>query len=145
MPSSNIARDIRRWFWEKLRPRTLGESGEAAAIRFLRHKGYIIVARQDRGILGEIDIVAIDGKTVVFVEVKTRRSHDAGRPEEAVDFQKQRRLSRLALGYLKRHQLLEHRARFDVVSITWPKGAKRPQIEHFENAFEPTEVGQMFS
>jgi putative endonuclease len=145
MPLRNITGELRRWLGEKFRPRTLGEKGEAAAIRFLKRKGYVIVARQDRGMLGEIDIVAVDGKTVVFVEVKTRRSHDVGRPEEAVGPDKQRRLSRLAMGYLKRHCLLEQPARFDVIAVTWPLDAKRPQIEHFENAFQAVGTGQMFS
>jgi putative endonuclease len=102
-----------------LRPaRTLGQRGEAAAARFLRGRGYRIVARTDRGRLGEIDLVAIDGRTVVFVEVKTRRSHEAGHPADAVDAKKQQRLTRLALTYLKRHDLLECAARFDVVAVT---------------------------
>ena len=75
---------------------------------YLRRLGYKIVARRERGRLGELDLVAVDGRTVVFVEVKTRRSHDAGHPAEAVDPEKQRRLTRLALAYLKRHGLLEY-------------------------------------
>ena len=96
-------------------------------------------------LLGEFDLVAVDGRTVVFVEVKTRESHEAGHPVEAVDADKQARLTRLALAYLKRHDLLECPARFDVVAITWPERAGKPQIEHFANAFEPTGRGQMFS
>jgi putative endonuclease len=126
-------------------PGTLGQRGEAVAARHLKRKGYVIVARSDRGRLGEIDLVAVDGRTVVFVEVKTRRSHDTGHPADAVDEDKQRRLTRLALTYLKRHDLLEYSARFDVVAVTWPDDANRPRIEHFENAFEPTGRGQMFS
>jgi putative endonuclease len=103
------------------------------------------VARSRRDRLGEIDLVAVDGRTIVFVEVKTRRSHDAGHPVEAVDEDKQRRLTRLALAFLKRHNLLNYRARFDIVAVTWPDGAKRPVIEHFQNAFEPSDQGQMFS
>jgi putative endonuclease len=126
------------------RPRTLGQRGEAAATRFLRRLGYTIVARGERDHLGEIDLVAVDGRTVVFVEVKTRRSHDAGHPADAVDEAKQRRLARLALAYLKRHDLLECRARFDVVAVTWPDDRRPPQIEHYKNAFEPAGQGQMF-
>jgi putative endonuclease len=141
-----------RWFWRWrlgalpwLRPATLGQRGERAAERYLRRLGYIIVARGRRDRLGEIDLVAVDGRTVVFVEVKTRRSHDAGHPAEAVDEDKQRRLTRLALAFLKRHGLLEHRARFDIVAVTWPDNARRPIIEHIQNAFEPSDRGQMFS
>lgn len=125
-----LAAAWRRW----RQPQSLGARGEAAAARFLRQLGYSIVARGDRG-FGELDIVAVDGRTVVFVEVKTRESHAAGAPAEAVDEEKQRRLTRAALGYLRRHDLLEYPARFDVVAITWPAGERQPRIEHFVDAF----------
>jgi putative endonuclease len=127
-----------------LKPKTLGERGEAAAAQFLKRLGYIIVARGSHIRRGEVDLVAVDGRTVVFVEVKTRVSHDAGHPAEAVDREKQRRLTRLAMVYLKRHHLLDNPARFDVIAITWPEGRRRPVIEHFKNAFEPVGEGQMF-
>ena len=127
------------------RYRSLGERGERAAERYLRRKGYKIVARRERGRLGELDLVAVDGRTVVFIEVKTRTSHSAGHPAEAVGPDKQQRLTRLALGYLKRHGLLEHKARFDVVAVTWPDSAKQPHIDHIPNAFEAVGRGQMFS
>ncbi|HTU25266.1 MAG TPA: YraN family protein [Pirellulales bacterium] len=123
--------------WHHWRPEpSLGERGEQAAARFLRQLGYRVVDRRHRTALGEIDLVAVDGRTVVFVEVKTRRSDDAGRPHEAIDPAKQARLSRLALAYLKRHDLLDCPARFDVVAVTWLAGSKQPAIEHFLNAFE---------
>ena len=134
----------RRFWWLYLRPRTLGERGELVAIKFLKHLGYVIVAHGSRGPFGELDIIAVDGKTVVFVEVKTRRSHEAGHPADAVDLHKRRRLTRLALAYLKRHELLEHPARFDIIAVTWPDRGP-PQIEHYPNAFEPTEKGSMFA
>jgi putative endonuclease len=118
------------------RQRTLGERGEAAAARYLRGLGYRIVGRGVRTRLGEIDLVAVDGRTVVFVEVKTRRSDQQGHPSEAVDLAKQRRLTRLATAYLKRRCLLHCAARFDIVAVTWPQGCGRPRIEHFRNAFE---------
>jgi len=126
-------------------PKTLGQRGEAAAERYLKRLGYIIVARGERDGLGELDLVAVDGRTVVFVEVKTRKSLDKGHPSDAVDDGKQRRITRLALAYLKRHNLLEHKARFDIVAVVWPIADKKPQIEHFKNAFEPTGQWQMFS
>jgi len=130
----------RRW----RRPRTLGEQGEEVATRFLKRQGYLILARGDRGRLGEIDIVAVDQRTVVFVEVKTRRSHAKGHPADAVDDAKQRRLTMLALQYMKRHRLLDTaRARFDIVAITWPRDRK-PTIAHYRNAFEAVGQGQMF-
>jgi putative endonuclease len=102
----------------------------------LRRRGYRIVEHSARAKWGEIDLVAVDDRTVVFVEVKTRRSGEAGHPAEAVTPEKQRRMTRTAVGYLKRHGLLEHRARFDVVAITWPEGRGTPSVEHFVDAFE---------
>ena len=116
--------------------RSLGQQGERAAARFLKRRGYKIVARGDRAVLGELDLVAVEGRTIVFVEVKTRESQDAGHPAEAVDDEKQRRLSRVAVAYLRRHELLDYPARFDVIAITWPRDARQPAIEHIKNAFE---------
>ncbi|MBI3836394.1 MAG: YraN family protein [Planctomycetia bacterium] len=127
------------------RYRSLGASGERAAERYLRRRRYKIVARRERGRLGELDLVAVDGRTIVFVEVKTRRSRRAGHPAEAVGPQKQQRLTRLALAYLKRHELLEYSSRFDVLAITWPADARNPTIEHIKNAFEAVGRGQMFN
>lgn len=128
-------------WWRRLwAEKPLDVRGEDAAARFLKRLGYRILARRDRVDLGEIDLIALDGRTIVFVEVKTRESAETGHPAEAVDHSKQRRLTRLAIAYLKRHGLLGHAARFDVVAVTWPKGARRPTIEHFPNAFPA--VGQ---
>ena len=93
----------------------------------------------------ELDIVAYRGKTIVFAEVKTRASADAGHPAEAVDAAKQRRLTKLAVTFLKRHGLLDYSARFDVIAITWPDAEKKPQIEHIQNAFEATGEWEFFS
>jgi putative endonuclease len=135
---------LARWI-AALRPeRTLGQRGEAAAEKFLKRLGYKIVARGDRTALGELDLVAVDGRTVVFVEVKTRHSHQSGHPVEAVDAAKQARLTRLATAFLKRHDLLECAGRFDVVAVTWRTGERKPVIEHFQNAFEAVGRGQMF-
>ena len=139
-------------FWKRVvglwrqvaRTASLGERGERAAERYLKRLGYVIVERRARVRWGEIDLVALDGRTVVFVEVKTRRSNEAGAPVEAVDSAKQRRLVRLALAWLKRRGMLNHAARFDILALTWPRGARRPEIVHYRNAFEPTGRGQMF-
>ena len=141
----SLLADLRTKLRSWLAPRSLGQRGEDAAAKFLRKLGYIIVARGHRDRIGEIDLIAVEGRTVVFVEVKTRSSQDAGHPAEAVDDDKQRRLRRLALVYMKRHDLLECSARFDVVAITWPDSRSRPKIEHFKNAFEPIGVQGMFS
>jgi putative endonuclease len=143
-----------RWFasvTQQLRTllaaKTLGQRGEDAAARYLRKLGYVIVARGHKGSIGELDLVAVDGRTVVFVEVKTRTSHDAGHPADAVDDAKQRRLTRLALAYLKRHDLLDRSLhfRFDVVAVTWPVNRGRPTIEHFQDAFEAVGFEGMYS
>jgi putative endonuclease len=123
----------------------LGRRGENAAARYLRRLGYCIVARGQRDPIGEIDLVAVDGRTVVFVEVKTRTTEDAGHPADAVDETKQRRLTRLALSYMQRHDLLECRSRFDVVSVLWADATQPPQIEHFKDAFEAVGAEGMFS
>lgn len=135
---------LTRWLSTLRPPRTLGQRGEQAAEKFLRRLGYKIVARGDRTALGELDLVAVDGRTVVFVEVKTRHSHQAGHPAQAVDAAKQAQLTRLASAFLKRHDLLECAARFDVIAVTWQTGRRKPVVEHFKNAFEAVGRGQMF-
>jgi putative endonuclease len=123
----------------------LGDEGEKLAARYLRRIGYKIIARRYRTVLGEIDLIARDGRFLVFVEVKTRRSSASGLPVEAVDLSKQRQLTRLALAYLKQHRLLEWPARFDVVSILWDGTGAPPEIVHYQNAFEPPGRGQLFA
>ena len=123
----------------------LGNRGERVAARHLRKAGFRILARQYANRFGEIDLIALDGDCVVFAEVKTRRTDSAGTPLEAVTYEKQKKLTRTALAWLKRHGLLEQAARFDVVSIVWPADSNRPQIQHIRNAFEPVGFGQMYS
>ena len=113
--------------------RLLGNEGERAAARHLRRRGLRIITRGYRTSRGEIDLIARDGNTLVFVEVKTRR---AGVPAEAVTLEKQRRLTLAALHFLKRFDLLEQRTRFDVVAVVWPDGRRPPTIEHITHAFE---------
>jgi putative endonuclease len=121
--------------------RLLGNRGERAAARYLRRRGMRIIARGYRTPRGEIDLVARDGATLVFVEVKSRRQ---GTPAEAVTPEKQRRLTVAALHFLKRHNLLDKPCRFDVVAIVWPDDRLSPTIEHIPNAFEAVGRGQMF-
>jgi putative endonuclease len=124
------------WYHRRFPERPLGQRGEAAAARYLRRLGYKIIARGERSKWAEIDLIAVDGSTVVFVEVKTRQSQESGHPAEAVDADKQRRLTRAAIAFLQHHRLLDRPARFDVVAVTWPEGRRRPVIEHFKNAFD---------
>jgi putative endonuclease len=133
-----------RWFRRLFLEKTLGQRGEAAAARYLLRRGYKILARGDRFGPGELDLVALDrkaagGRTVVFVEVKTRQSSERGRPGEAVDRRKQEKLTRLAATFLKRYGLQSLPARFDIIAITWPAEKWLPVIEHIENAFEAVE------
>lgn len=135
---------LRRWL-KRSQVIPLGLRGERAAARFLRRRGYQIISLGQRLPSGELDIVAVDGQTVVFVEVKTRCRVDNGHPADAVDGEKQRRITDLALRFLQRHELLECSSRFDVVAVTWPVDARRPLIEHFPDAFEAVGKGQMYS
>lgn len=140
-----LRQTVSRWFERVFPKKTLGQRGEAVAARYLRHRGCKILARGDRFGPGELDLVALDRDTIVFVEVKTRQSHDAGHPAEAVDELKQRRLTRLAVTFLKRHRLLECPARFDVIAVTWPAGKWFPTIEHIKNAFEAVGKWEFYS
>lgn len=133
----------RRWLrW--LRP-PLGARGERAAARHLQRLGYTVVGRNIRTRHSELDLVAVDGRTVVFVEVKTLKSVERYHPAEMIDRDKEARLTRAALAYLKRHGLLEYPARFDVVAVTWPAGQNKPKIDHYPCAFDAIGRGQMFS
>lgn len=124
--------------------RLFGDRGEQAAARFLKRKGYRILARQFETRWGELDLICLDGDCIVFVEVKTRRSAETGSPGEAVDSRKQAHLTRAAMYWLKQHGQLERRARFDIVSIVWPDDSRRPTVEHFPHAFDATDLGQIF-
>ena len=95
----------------------LGRTGEAEATRLLRRRGLVILERNLRSRLGEIDLLARDGATLVFVEVKARRGAAGDPPEAAVDARKRARLGRLALGYLAARRLGERSCRFDVVAV----------------------------
>ncbi len=111
-----------------------GEAGESLAVRVLKRRGYTIVATNYRTPLGEIDIIARDGETLVFVEVKARRSMRRGCPKAAVTAEKQRRISMAALAYLKSTRQSGVRARFDVVAIK--STPPPPQVEIVRNAFD---------
>jgi putative endonuclease len=113
-----------------------GARGEKEACRFLRRRGYKILYRnfKSRG-GGEIDIVCRDGDTLVFVEVKTRRGDEFGRPIEAVDRQKQMRLSKGGLAWLRLLDNPDIVFRFDVVEILWPPDSAA-LCELIQDAFE---------
>src|SRR5437764_8083515 len=114
----------------------LGERGENMAAKYLRNQGYKIILRNFRCDCGEIDIVARDGKTLVFVEVKTR-AYDDPTPEEQVNPVKMHQITKAGKFYLARYGIPQPPARFDVIAIVWPKNST-PQIRHTINAFEAT-------
>jgi putative endonuclease len=95
----------------------LGKTGEDLAVEELERKGYAILARRYRTRHGEIDIVARDGDTTVFVEVKVRVTGECGTAAEAVTPAKQRRLASMAVDFLARNRLMDRPCRFDVVAV----------------------------
>jgi putative endonuclease len=113
---------------------SLGKSGEDLACRELERRGYAIIARRYRVRGGELDVIARDGETMVFVEVKTRVGRMYGEAAEAVTSRKQLRMTRLAEAYLLRHHLADCPCRFDVVSIHVESGGAR--VEVIQNAFD---------
>lgn len=116
------------------RSHALGRSGEEAAADYLKKKKFTILERGFRFHHGEIDIIARDRNTLVFIEVKTRQSSDFGRPEESVTPAKQAQLRRLAEAYLTVKNLSRIACRFDILSLI-PDGKGGYQIHHFQDAF----------
>lgn len=112
----------------------LGEAGERVAEEYLKKKGYRLVERNYRCSVGELDLIVLDKRVVVFVEVKTRRGHGFGSPLEAVAYRKQRKMIQAAQFFLSQKNLHQRDARFDVVGVSWP--GREPVVEHIENAFE---------
>jgi putative endonuclease len=94
-----------------------GAEGEALAVAFLQARGYTILARNFRCTVGEIDVIALDARTIVFGEVRTRRGWAHGSALESVTSAKQRHVVRVAGVYLARHRLHAHPARFDVIAV----------------------------
>lgn len=112
----------------------IGRTGESIAARYLRSKGYRILERNYRTRLGEVDIIARDRRTLVFVEVKARNSSRFGNPKNSITPHKQRKISMVALQYLKSTDQMKAKARFDVIAISSAKTS--PQIELIKNAFD---------
>jgi putative endonuclease len=112
----------------------LGKIGEDLACKELERRGYAIVARRYRRRRGELDIIARDGATLVFVEVKSRDGRNFGEASEAVTRLKRRRIAALAVEYIARHHVGECPCRFDVVSIHLDAG--QPVIEVYQSAFD---------
>lgn len=113
----------------------LGKSGENLACRELQRLGYAILARRYRTRYGEIDVVARDGPTIVFVEVKARTTDRYGVPAEAVTLDKQARITAMAEDYITRRGLAGAPCRFDVVAITFGTEG-RLNVEVIKSAFD---------
>ena len=115
--------------------RALGSEKEARAAGYLRQKGLQILARNFRCRQGEIDLIARDGAAIVFVEVKYRKNAALGLPEEAVPYQKMRKISRVAAFYFARYQIPpDTTCRFDVIAI------EGDQLRHYPDAFSYLEM-----
>lgn len=111
-----------------------GKASESVAVRHLKKNGYKILQQNYRTKLGEIDIIAKDKQTLVFVEVKARKSDHFGHPKWALTPKKQRKISMVALYYLKATKQQNVKARFDVVTVS--SLPNKPRIEIIKNAFE---------
>lgn len=137
---NDMFKQMLEWLQSLFKPEppvdVLGQRGENVAAKYLRTQGYKILIRNFRCAVGEIDIIARDGKTIVFCEVKTRQE-DAPTPEEQVNNPKQHQITKAAKFYLTRYGVPQPPARFDVVAIVWPTG-REPQIRHTSDAFEAT-------
>jgi putative endonuclease len=113
----------------------LGKEGETVAADYLRECGLKILDRNFRCPLGEIDLIAKDGKTIIFVEVRSRRADSFWSPEESLTAPKFRRITKAALWYLKRQGAADAFMRFDVVAVRWT--GEKPEISWIVNAFQP--------
>ncbi len=116
-------------------PSRFGQESENIAAEFLSRRGYRIVERNVRTRVGEMDIVAYDGSTLVFVEVKARRTNAFGGAIHSIDQRKRRRLELMARQYLSIHRLKDQDCRFDLVFIHTDREEK-PVVELIQNDFE---------
>ncbi|VTT99175.1 tigr00252 family protein : UPF0102 protein Sinac_3316 OS=Singulisphaera acidiphila (strain ATCC BAA-1392 / DSM 18658 / VKM B-2454 / MOB10) GN=Sinac_3316 PE=3 SV=1: UPF0102 [Gemmataceae bacterium] len=135
-----------RWPWWR---RWFGRRSERAAARFLRSLGYRVLAANVSDAAGELDLLALDGETLVVVEV---RSTASDRPDAlettaaSVDLRKQRKITGATLRFLATRRLLGRVAvRFDVLAMSWPHHAREPAVKHIRHAFEATGKFQWFS
>lgn len=133
-----MTRWIEQLFKKKNEPAHLksGRWGEKQAVRLLKSKGWKIIGeRVCVGKHDELDIIAEDRNVLVFIEVKTRKNEDFGRPFSAVNKEKRKHLSRAAVTYLKKKNTKPEFIRFDVIEVIGEPDGKPPEIRHIENAF----------
>lgn len=114
-----------------------GHHGEQMAVTFLQHQGYRIACQNYRCRRGEVDIIAWDKVTLVFVEVKTKGQTAFGAPQAMVDRRKQQKIVHVAMVYVQEHRLQHVPLRFDVVAITLLPGTA-PEVVHVPDAFTPS-------
>lgn len=133
----------KRSFWK----RWFGQRSERFAARYLRSKGYRLLAANVADRQGELDLLAIDpdGKTVVVIEVRSVSGSDPHAAAESVNARKQRKITDAALRFIARRKLLDVNVRFDVLALAWPPTAREPTILHISHAFESTGRFQMWS
>ncbi|MEE9368781.1 MAG: YraN family protein [Pontiella sp.] len=114
-----------------------GRWGEQQAVRFLKAKKCSVIGERVRvGKHDELDIISKCGDVLMFVEVKTRKNENYGRPFSAVNREKRKRLSRAAVTYLKKKNIKPEYIRFDVIEVIGEPGGQSPEIRHIENAFQ---------
>ena len=121
----------------------LGTLGEDAAAEYLKKKKYKIIERNHKNTYGEIDIIARYKKDIIFVEVKTRRSDEYGRPYDAVNYYKQNRIIRAAKSYLYKNKIFDINVRFDIVEVYGvmsDTGFKLDEVIHIKNAIEQVSI-----
>ncbi|MBN2123556.1 MAG: YraN family protein [Deltaproteobacteria bacterium] len=112
----------------------LGRLGEGLALERIQQMGYRCIVRNYRCALGEVDLIARDGDTLVFIEIKTRKGRSLGYAKEAVDHRKRRQLSKVALAYMKENDCCNAKSRFDVVAVSLQED--KEEIEVVRNAFD---------
>jgi putative endonuclease len=117
----------RRWF---------GRRGERFAARYLRRQGCRILGRNVDDRLGEIDLLALDGQTIVVVEVRSSETKTFDELAATVNHEKQRRLTDATLRFLQKRKLWNVGVRFDVIALRWPAGAREPEVRHYRHAFQ---------
>ena len=117
----------RRWF---------GRRAERFAARYLRRQGCRILGRNVDDRLGEIDLLALDGQTIVVVEVRSSETKTFDELAATVNHEKQRRLTDATLRFVQRRKLWNVGVRFDVIALRWPPGAREPEVRHYRHAFQ---------
>jgi putative endonuclease len=135
-----------RWRWWK---RWFGRRSERAAAKYLRKLGYRILAANVADQQGELDLLAIDGETLVVVEVRATSSDRPDALEQtaaSVNFRKQKKITEATARFLSRRRLLGKIAvRYDILVLSWPDSAREPTFRHIPHAFESTGRFQFFT